>query len=97
MSGKYTVSLRAPFTSSWRKTQHASLAIALGGAWRKHRNNFSVDSITQEQKVVINSEELAQAFAQMDNLAHDQPKRPLHEIAEQVIQEIGKAEADQEP
>lgn len=96
MSGKFTVSVRAPYTSGWRKTHHASLAIALGGAWRKHNNNFSVDSITQEQRVIINSEELAQAFAQMDNLAHDQPKRPLHEIAEQVIQEIDKAEADKE-
>ena len=96
MSGKYMVSLRAPFTSSWRKTYHESLVVALRGAWRKHNNNWSVDSISQEQKVIINSEELSQAFAQMDDLAHNQPKRPPLEIAEQVIQEIDKAEADKD-
>ena len=91
MSGKYTVSLRAPYASNWSKSQHDSLAGALGGAWRKHRNDFSVDNVSYEQKVIIGHEALAQAFAEMDNLSREQPKRQPHEIAEQVIRQIDKA------
>lgn len=96
MSGKYTVSLRAPFTSNWSKAQYESLASALSGAWRKHHKDCSIDNITYEQQVIINSEELAQAFTEMDNLTREQPKRQPYEIAEQIIQEIGKAGVDKE-
>lgn len=96
MSAKYTVSLRAPFASNWSKAQYASLASALSAAWRKHNKDCSVDNITYEQQVIINSEELTQAFAEMDNLAREQPKRPPHELAEQIIQERDNAGANKE-
>jgi hypothetical protein len=48
MSGQYTVSLRAPFTSNCSKTLHESLAGALSGAWRKHNKDLSVDNISYE-------------------------------------------------
>lgn len=96
MSGKYTVSLRAPFTSNWSKAQYESLASALSGAWRKHKKDCSIDSITYEQQIVINSDELTQAFTEMDNLAREQPKRQPYELAEQVIQERDKGQAHQE-
>jgi biopolymer transport protein ExbB/TolQ len=91
MAGKYMVNSRAPFISTWTKTYSESLAGALEAAWRKHNREWSVDSIVQEQKIIINSEELSQAFAQMDNLAHEQPKRSRHEISEQTAQEMNKA------
>lgn len=97
MSGKYTVSLRAPFTSNWSKAQYESLASALSGAWRKHNKDCSVDNITYEQQVIIDSEELAQAFTEMDNLAREQPKRQPYELAEQIIQEREQAAAHKEP
>jgi hypothetical protein len=93
VSAKYTVSLRAPFASNWSKAQYESLAGALSGAWRKHNKDCSVDSITYEQKVVINNEELARAFTEMDNLLREHPKRPPQELAEQVIQKIEQASA----
>lgn len=96
MSGKYTVSLRAPFASNWSKVQYESLASALSGAWRKRNKDCSVDNITYERQVVINSEDLAQAFAEMDNLVREQPKCQPYELAEQIIREREKAEATQE-
>lgn len=89
--GKYIVNLRAPFTSNWSKSKHESLAGALNGAWRKHHKDFSVDNVSYEQKVVINSESLAQAISEMDNLAREQPKRPSVELAELVIQKMNNA------
>jgi hypothetical protein len=96
MAGKYLVNSRAPFASNWAKSYSSSLAGALEAAWRKHNRNWSIDSIMQEQKVVISREELIQAFAEMDNLAHDQPKRSLHEISEQAIQQMYKPMANEE-
>jgi hypothetical protein len=92
MAGKYSVNSRAPFASNWAKSYSSSLAGALEAAWRKHNRDWSIDSIVQEQRVIINREELVQAFTQMNNLAHDQPKRSLHEISEQAIQEMDKAD-----
>lgn len=92
MAGKYLVNSRAPFASNWAKSYSSSLAGALEAAWRKHNRDWSIDSIAQEQRVIINREELVQAFAAMDNLTQDQPKRPLHEISEQAIQEMDKAD-----
>ena len=89
--GKYTVSLRAPFTSKWSKSNHESLAGALSGAWRKHNKDFSVDNVSYERRVIINHELLAQAFIEMDNLAREQPKRLPHELAELIIQKMDKA------
>ena len=91
MSGKYTVSMRAPFASNWSKSQYESLASALSGAWRKHNKDFSVDNLSYEQKVIINHDELAHAFTEMDNLSREQPKRQPYELAEQIIQKIDKA------
>jgi hypothetical protein len=91
VSGKYTVSLRAPFASNWSKSQHESLASALSGAWRKHNKDFSVDNVSYEQKVIINHEELARAFTEMDDLSREQPQPPPHELAELIIQKIDKA------
>ena len=93
MAGKYMVNSRAPFGSNWTKSYSFSLASALEAAWRKHNRDWSVDSIVQAQRVVINSEELTQAFTQMDNLAHEQPKRSLHEISELAVQEMDKADS----
>ena len=95
MSKAYAVSLRAPFTSGWRKSYCAPLAHTLEAAWRKHGKGWSVDSITQERKVVVSSEELAQAFARMDELVREGPKRAAREVAERVIQEMNKAGADE--
>jgi hypothetical protein len=91
MTGKYMVNSRAPFISTWTKSYSISLASALEAAWRKHNRDWSVDSIVQEQRIVVNSEELIQAFTRMDNLAHEQPKRSLKEISEQAVQEIDQA------
>ena len=91
MTVRYTISCRAPFTTGRRKTFHPSLTSALESAWRKHHHDWSIDSITRERKVIINREALTQAFTQMDDLAREQPKRPPHEISEQVIREMGKA------
>jgi hypothetical protein len=91
MSGKYRVSLRAPFTAPWSSNLHASLAGALSGAWRKHHKDFSVDNISYEQKVIINHETLAEAFTEMDHLSRERPKRQPYELAEQIIQKIDKA------
>ena len=91
MSGKYTVSMRPPFASNWTKSQHESLASALSGAWRKHNKDFSVDNVSYEQKVIINHEELARAFTEMDDLSREQPKRQPYELAEEIIQKISEA------
>ena len=91
MSGKYTVSLRAPFASHWSKSQYESLAGALSGAWRKRNKDFSVDNVSYEQKVIINHKALAQAFTEMDDLSREQPKRQPYELAEQSIQKIDDA------
>jgi hypothetical protein len=92
MAGKYMVYNRAPFASMWTKSFSSSLTGALETAWRKHNRDWSIDSIVREQRVVINREELIQAFTEMDNLVHDQPKRSLHEISEQTIQAMYKAD-----
>jgi hypothetical protein len=89
--GKYLVNSRAPFISTWTKSYSDTLAGALEAAWRKHNRDWSVDSIVQEQRVIVNSHQLNQAFAQMDNLVHEQPKRSLHEISELAAQEMNKA------
>jgi len=79
------LSTRPPFSADWRKTYHTSLASALGVAWRRYNREWSVDSISHGQKVVINSDGLTQAFARMDDLKRETPKRPLDEVSEQVI------------
>ncbi len=90
MSAKYVLSARQPFSADWRKSTHETLAAALGVAWRKYNREWSVDSITHEQKVVINSEGLMQAFTRMDDLKRETPKRPLDEVSEQVIRGMEK-------
>jgi predicted trehalose synthase len=92
VSARYAVNLRAPFASDWRKSLHADLAAALSSAWRKHSRDWSVGSITKEQKVVIDNDALAQAFARMDDLLRELPRRPAREAAEQVIREIDAGE-----
>ena len=96
MSGKYTVSLRAPFATNWSKSQHESLASALSGAWRKHNKDCSVDNVSYERKIIINHEALAQAFNEMDNLSREQPKRQPYELAEQIIRKIDQARTQDE-
>lgn len=96
MSGKYTVSLRAPFAANWSKSQHESLASALSGAWRKHNKECSIDCVTYEQKVVLNHEALAQAFTEMDILSRELPKRQPNQLAEEIIQKIDEAKAKDE-
>ena len=86
VSVQYMLSTRPPFSADWRKTYHATLAAALGVAWRKYSREWSVDSISHERSVVINSEGLMQAFNLMDNLKRESPERPLIEMSEQVIQ-----------
>ena len=90
MSVKYTVSLRAPFTSNWSKAQHPSLAKALDCAWRKYKRDFSVATITYEGMTIFSNEELMQAFDRMDNLTREQSRTQPFEFAGQVIQEMGK-------
>lgn len=92
MAGKYLINSRAPFASNWAKSYSSSLAGALEAAWRKHNRDWSIDSIAQEQKIIINREELVQAFAEMDNLAYDQPERSRQEISEQAVQKMHRAD-----
>lgn len=84
------MSFRAPFSSNWSKAQHESLASALDSAWRRQKKDYSVGDITYQRKVVINNDELIQAFTLLDNLAREQPKPQPYELAERVIQELGK-------
>lgn len=91
MSGKYTVNQRAPFTTNWLKSKHETLAGALSGAWRKYNKDFSVENVSYEQKVIIDHEELAQVFNEMDNLSRERPKRQPYELAEQIIRKIDAA------
>ncbi len=79
------LSARPPFSPDWRKSYHPTLALSLGAAWRKFNREWSVDSITNGTSVVINTEELMQAFTRMDELKRETPKRPLNEVSEQVI------------
>ena len=46
--------------------------------------------ITYEQKPVFTSDELSEALTEMDNLAREGQKVQPHELAERVIQEMGK-------
>ena len=62
----------------------------LSGARRKHNKDFSIDNISYEQKVIIH-EAPAEAFAEMDSLSRERPKRQPCELAEQIIQKIDKA------
>lgn len=66
------------------------LADALEGAWRSQQAGGSVISIVQGERVVLNNEELARAFARISELIPLTPERPLREIAEQVVSESGK-------
>ncbi len=84
------LSARPPFTPNCRKSYHPTLALSLGAAWRKFNREWSVDSITNGPSVVINTEGLMQAFAQMDDLKRETPKRPLDEVSEQVIRGMEK-------
>ena len=90
MSLKYTVSLRAPFTAGWSKSQHPSLARALDGAWRKYKKDYSVGTITYEGRTIFTNDDLAQAFNRMETLARERSKSQPYELAEQVIQEMGR-------
>jgi hypothetical protein len=91
VSAKYVVSLRAPFSANWSKSQHETLAGALSSAWRKYNKNYSVNNVSYEQKVIIDHEELAEAFTEMDNLSRERPKRQPYELAEHIIREIDAA------
>jgi len=95
VSVKYMLSARPPFSPDWRKTYHGSLSAALGVAWRKYNREWSVDSISHEQRVVINSEGLMQAFNRMDDLKRETPARPLSEMSEQVIQGMDWVRTDE--
>lgn len=90
MSGKYTVSWRAPFSTRWSKTHSESLAGSLTFAWRKHNKGCSVDNITQGESVIIDSGVVAQLLDEMDNLMHAHPKPSLSEVAERIIQGLDK-------
>ncbi len=91
----YTISSRAPFTPGCRKTYHSSLIAALESAWRKHKRNWSINSIEREQQVIVSREALMQVFTEVGILTRERPKRAPHEILEQVIQEVGIVEADE--
>jgi hypothetical protein len=91
MSVKVRLGTRRPFASAWRTTYHVSLSDAIVSALRKHNREWSVDSITQEQRVIFNRDELLQAFSQMNDLMNELPKRTVHEIAEQIIIDMNKA------
>lgn len=67
------------------------LADALEGAWRNNQAGGNTVSIVQEQRVVFSNEELIDAFARISSLIPLTPERPLREIVEQVVIEIGKA------
>ncbi len=90
MSDRFRLSARPPFSPDWRKSYHPTFAFALGVAWRKYNRGWSVDGITNGPSVVINSEGLMQAFAQMDDLRRETPKRSLDEVSAQVIQGMEK-------
>lgn len=67
------------------------LADALEGAWRNHQAGGSVISIVQGQRVVLNNDELRNAFSRISELIPLTPERPLREIAGQVVTEVGIA------
>jgi hypothetical protein len=67
--------MRSPFASNWSKSLYESLASALSGAWRNHNKDFSVDNVSYEQKVIINHDELTQAFTEMSNFSREKPGR----------------------
>ena len=90
MTNKYKLVSRPPFATGWRPTYHESLGSALESAWRKHNREWSIDSITQEQRIVFSREELLQAFSQMDNLVSELPKPTVPEMAEQIIRDMRK-------
>ncbi len=82
------LSTRPPFSADWSKSTHETLATALCVAWRKYNREWSVDGITNGQKVVVSSEGLMRALTRMDDLKRETPERPLGEVSEQVIQEM---------
>jgi hypothetical protein len=84
---------RAPLTSGWIKAQHPSLVRALNHAWRKHKKDYSVSSITYEGRTIFNNEDLTLAFDRIEELARGRPKSELGHVVEQVIQEMGKSAA----
>ena len=94
MSVRYILSMRPPFSSDWRKSYHASLAAALGVAWRKYNRGWSVDGISYGRRVLVNSEGLMQVFTRMDDLKRETPKRPLNEVSEQVIWGMEKDDSE---
>lgn len=95
MSERYTLGWRAPFSSRWTKSPSESLSSSLMFAWRKHHKGCSVDNITRGQRVIIDSEMMSQLLDEMDNIMSEHSKISLAEVAEQVIQGIEKAEANE--
>ena len=91
MSKLYAVSLRAPFTSEWRKSVHEDLPAALLATWRKHGRGWSVGGITKGQEAVLDGDALAQAIARLDELRRERPKQPAREAAKQVVRELAGA------
>jgi hypothetical protein len=88
VSARYTLSARAPFSADWQKGTHDTLAGALGVAWRKYNREWSIDSISRGQSIVIDSAGMMRAFSRMDEIMRESPTLSLGEVSEQVIREI---------
>ncbi len=64
-------------------------------AWRRHDKGCSVDNIRQGQRVIVDSEVMAQVLVEMDNLLSEHPQQSLSEVAEQVVKGIDNPEANE--
>lgn len=67
------------------------LADALEGAWRNRQEGGSTLSIKRAESVILNEEELNEALNRVQALLAEKPERPLREIAERVLSDLGKA------
>ena len=91
MSKPYTLNFRPPYTASWSRSSHGSLATALLFAWRKRQKDCSVGDVTHDGQVVIESQRMSQLLDEMDEVMRDEPEgRPL-EMAEVIARRIDEA------
>jgi tRNA A37 methylthiotransferase MiaB len=72
-------------------TQCDSLASALIIAWRKHHKAGFINEIAYQHEIILNKQELAEAFREMDSLAKEQLHLPLYEISELVLQKMQRS------
>ena len=91
MNKPYTLNFRPPYTASWSRSLHGSLAAALLFAWRKRQKDCSVGDVTHDGRVVVESQLVSQLVDEMEEVMRAGPKgRPL-EVAEVIARRIDEA------